>query len=123
MNGEPDLQTNEEVIGTTRKMHLNDGGDGLTTYVTLSWRGGKPVRLGLAASKQGTFERGMLWSLAESITIGLQHGVPLSTYAARLKGAAFDPAGVTGNPDIPMVSSLSDYLARYLAAAEPPKAA
>jgi len=109
--------------GITRRLHLPDGNGGLTCYAVLSWDGPKPIRLQLNCNKQGSVERGLLHVLADVVTLALQHGVPLPEITARLKGVAFDPAGVTGDRAIPIVSSLADYLGRWLDSTEPPEAA
>jgi ribonucleoside-diphosphate reductase alpha chain len=53
-------------------------------------------------------------ALAISISIGLQNGVPLSDYIDKLQYLRYDPQGLTNNPDIPIVSSIADYLAKWL---------
>lgn len=55
---------------------------------------------------------------APSLTtsLALQHGVPLDDIVTRLSGMRYEPSGLTSDPDISRVTSLSDYLARRLAA-------
>jgi hypothetical protein len=47
-------------------------------------------------------------------TLALRQGVPLADVAATLKGVQFEPAGFTGQSDIPSVSSIADYLGKWL---------
>ncbi|MBV6340976.1 hypothetical protein [Candidatus Magnetobacterium casense] len=67
----------------------------------------------LAVDKQGA-ELRVYDLLAISISIGLQHGIPVAKYIEHLKGQKMEPAGVTSNPDIPIAQSIGDYLARWL---------
>lgn len=53
--------------------------------------------------------------LAIAVSIGLQYGVPLEEYIKKLRYQQMEPRGVTSNPnEIPMCSSISDYLAKWL---------
>ncbi len=52
--------------------------------------------------------------VAISMSIGLQHGIPLAEYIDKFKLQKMEPRGVTNNPEIPVCSSLADYLARWL---------
>ena len=45
----------------------------------------------------------------------LQHGVPLKLLADKFAHTRFDPAGFTGNPEVPRATSLMDYIFRWLA--------
>ena len=65
-------------------------------------------------SKQGSFLQGMADSLATSVSLGLQHGVPLATYCDKFIGARFEPAGFTGHEGIGISHSLVDYVFRWL---------
>ena len=56
---------------------------------------GRPVLIEVRMSKAGGLLRGLLDSLAASVTLGLQRGVPLSDYVALLSLARFEPAGWT----------------------------
>ena len=54
-------------------------------------------------------------SLAVLISISLQYGVPLSVLVRKFIHTKFEPAGMTINPQIPIASSIIDYLFRWLA--------
>jgi ribonucleoside-diphosphate reductase alpha chain len=54
-------------------------------------------------------------ALGISISIALQHGVPLSTFVKQYTNYRFEPAGMTDDPDIRFASSLIDYIFRRLA--------
>ena len=65
-------------------------------YVTVATdEHGRPVLLEIRMAKAGGVRRGLLDALAASVSLGLQRGVPLSAYVARLALARFEPAGWT----------------------------
>lgn len=65
--------------------------------------------------KDGSTTAGLMDMLSIAISLGLQHGVPLETFVAKFKDMRFEPLGRTDDPDIPVASSVGDYLARRLA--------
>jgi len=65
--------------------------------------------------KEGSTTAGLMDMLSIAISLGLQHGVPLETYVAKFKDLRFEPLGRTDDPDVPVVTSVGDYLARRLA--------
>lgn len=65
-------------------------------------------------SKSGSTLSGLMDGLASVVSIALQHGVPLSVISAKLVDSRFEPAGFTGNPDIPAATSVLDYVFRWL---------
>jgi ribonucleoside-diphosphate reductase alpha chain len=52
--------------------------------------------------------------LALTLSIGLQYGVPLKVLVDKLLNTRFEPSGITANPNIRFVSSVLDYIARWL---------
>src|SRR5215470_15954131 len=52
--------------------------------------------------------------LALTLSIGLQYGVPLKVFVDKLLNTRFEPSGITANPNIRFVSSVLDYLARWM---------
>jgi ribonucleoside-diphosphate reductase alpha chain len=54
-------------------------------------------------------------SLATSISIALQYGVPLQTLVDKFTHTRFEPSGFTKNPEIPIAKSITDYIFRWLA--------
>ncbi len=54
-------------------------------------------------------------SFATAVSVSLQYGVPLKDLVNKFSHLRFEPAGFTGNPEIPMAKSLVDYVFRYLA--------
>jgi ribonucleoside-diphosphate reductase alpha chain len=66
--------------------------------------------------KEGASFRGLMNAFAQSVSIGLQHGVPLSEYVEAFTFTKFEPAGmVFGDPVIKQAQSVPDYVFRLLA--------
>ncbi|MBI2056389.1 MAG: vitamin B12-dependent ribonucleotide reductase [Candidatus Sungbacteria bacterium] len=66
-------------------------------------------------SKQGSTLAGLLDAFAIAISIALQHGVPLKILIQKFAYGRFEPAGYTENPELQVVTSITDYIFRYLA--------
>jgi ribonucleoside-diphosphate reductase alpha chain len=65
--------------------------------------------------KEGAAYRSMMNCFAISISLGLQHGVPLSEFVEKFTFTRFEPAGVvTGHPNVKMATSIVDYIFRVL---------
>ncbi|HJY73116.1 MAG TPA: hypothetical protein VJ347_15165 [Streptosporangiaceae bacterium] len=65
--------------------------------------------------KYGTSSAGLVSTYAIALSIGLRHRVPLAELIRPGLGQYFMPHGRTDDPDIPMVWSAVDYIARRLA--------
>ena len=52
--------------------------------------------------------------VATAVSIGLQYGIPLEVFVDKFKGVRMAPSGVTQDPDIPLATSIFDYVARRL---------
>jgi ribonucleoside-diphosphate reductase alpha chain len=65
-------------------------------------------------SKEGSTLSGVMDGLALTLSMGLQYGVPLKVLVDKLVNTRFEPSGITANPNIRFVSSVLDYLARWL---------
>jgi ribonucleoside-diphosphate reductase alpha chain len=76
---------------------------------------GCPGEIFIRMAKEGSTIAGLMDSFATAISISLQHGVPLKLLADKFAHTRFDPAGFTGNPEVPRASSLMDYIFRWLA--------
>jgi len=65
--------------------------------------------------KEGAAFRSMMNCFAISVSMGLQHGVPLSTYVDQFTFTRFEPGGmVQGHPNIKFATSIIDYVFRVL---------
>jgi ribonucleoside-diphosphate reductase alpha chain len=69
----------------------------------------------LKVSKQGSTLSGVMDAFAIAVSLGLQYGVPLETYAQKFINMRFEPSGITNDPDIRFATSLLDYVFRRLA--------
>ena len=58
---------------------------------------------------------GIMDAFAISVSMGLQHGVPLATFVRHFTNMRFEPAGMTDDADLRFASSLVDYIFRRLA--------
>lgn len=76
---------------------------------------GSPGELFLRLGKQGSTLSGMLDAFSIAVSIGLQYGVPLETYVEKFANQAFEPAGMTSDPDVRMAKSIIDYVFRRMA--------
>jgi ribonucleoside-diphosphate reductase alpha chain len=84
-------------------------------YITVGmFEDGLPGELFITMSKEGSTISGLMDSLATSVSIALQYGVPLKVLVDKFSHARYEPSGFTNNPDIPIAKSASDYIFRWL---------
>ncbi|HLI16562.1 MAG TPA: vitamin B12-dependent ribonucleotide reductase [Acidimicrobiales bacterium] len=85
-------------------------------YVTVGeYEDGRPGEVFMKVSKQGSTLSGVMDAFAIAVSLGLQHGVPLSTFVRKYTNMRFEPAGITDDPELRLASSLVDYIFRRLA--------
>ena len=85
-------------------------------YVTIGeYEDGRPGELFVKVSKQGSTLAGIMDAFSIAVSLGLQHGVPLSTYVRKYANMKFEPSGMTDDPDLRIATSLVDYIFRRLA--------
>ena len=85
-------------------------------YVTVGiYEDGSPGEIFVRMAKEGSSIAGLMDSFGTVASIALQHGVPPRLLADKFRGTRFEPSGFTGNPNIPMATSIMDYLFRWLA--------
>ncbi len=85
-------------------------------YVTVGeYEDGRPGEVFIKVSKQGSTLAGIMDAFSIAISLGLQHQVPLSTFVRKYANMKFEPAGITDDPDLRLVTSLLDYIFRRLA--------
>jgi ribonucleoside-diphosphate reductase alpha chain len=77
---------------------------------------GEPGEIFVRMAKEGSTISGLMDSFATAISLALQHGVPLRLLIDKFSRTRFEPAGFTGNPEIPRATSIMDYIFRWLAA-------
>ncbi|MCE9574438.1 MAG: vitamin B12-dependent ribonucleotide reductase [Deltaproteobacteria bacterium] len=84
-------------------------------YITVGmYLDGTPGEIFVRMAKEGSVIAGLMDSFATAISLALQHGVPLQILIEKFKGTRFEPAGFTGNQEIPIATSIMDYLFRWL---------
>ena len=85
-------------------------------FVTVSeYDDGRPGEIFIKVSKQGSTLAGIMDAFSISLSLGLQHGVPLATYVRQYSNVRFEPAGMTDDADLRIATSIIDYLFRRLA--------
>jgi ribonucleoside-diphosphate reductase alpha chain len=85
-------------------------------YVTVGmYEDQSPGEIFVRMAKEGSVIAGLMDSFATAISLALQHGVPLHVLIEKFKGTRFEPSGFTGNQEIPIATSIMDYLFRWLA--------
>jgi ribonucleoside-diphosphate reductase alpha chain len=84
-------------------------------YLTVGmYEDGRPGEIFIKMSKEGSTLSGVMDGLALTVSLGLQYGVPLKVFVDKLLNTRFEPSGITPNPNIRFVSSVLDYIARWL---------
>src|SRR5260370_5096462 len=84
-------------------------------YITVGlYEDNRPGEVFIKMSKEGSTLSGIMDGLALTISLGLQYGVPLKVFVDKLLNTRFEPSGITPNPNIRFVSSVLDYIARWL---------
>ncbi|MXZ87822.1 MAG: vitamin B12-dependent ribonucleotide reductase [Dehalococcoidia bacterium] len=84
-------------------------------YMTVGlYEDGTPGELFVNVSKQGSTVMALMDSLAMLTSYALQYGVPISALASKMQGSRFEPSGPTGNQEIPIATSITDYIFRWL---------
>src|SRR5579859_4779158 len=84
-------------------------------YITVGmYEDGRPGEIFIKMSKEGSTLSGVMDGLALTISLGLQYGVPLKVFVDKLVNTRFEPSGITSNPNVRFVSSVLDYIARWL---------
>jgi ribonucleoside-diphosphate reductase alpha chain len=102
----------DERRAITHKFSINEHEGYLTVGL---YEDGQPGEIFLVMAKEGSTISGLMDSLATSISIALQYGVPLQTLVDKFSHTRFEPSGFTKNPEIPIAKSITDYIFRWLA--------
>jgi ribonucleoside-diphosphate reductase alpha chain len=84
-------------------------------YITVGlYPSGEPGEIFIKMAKEGSTVSGMMDAFATSVSLALQHGVPLKVLCEKFAHTRFEPSGWTGNPQIGLAKSLMDYIFRWL---------
>jgi ribonucleoside-diphosphate reductase alpha chain len=101
-----------ERASITHKFAIATGHEG---YITVGlYKDGTPGELFIRMAKEGSTVSGLVDSFATAVSLALQHGVPLKLLCEKFQHTRFEPAGFTGNPEIPIAKSIMDYIFRWL---------
>ncbi len=84
-------------------------------YITVGlYKDGTPGEVFIRMAKEGSTVAGLMDSFALAVSLAMQHGVPLRLLCDKFQHTRFEPAGFTGNPEIPIAKSMMDYIFRWL---------
>jgi ribonucleoside-diphosphate reductase alpha chain len=84
-------------------------------YVTVGlYPDGQPGEIFMKMAKEGSTVSGLMDTLATTISVALQYGVPLKDLVNKFAHVRFEPSGFTGNSEIPIAKSIVDYIFRWL---------
>lgn len=99
--------------GYTQKTKIG----GQSVYLrTGEYENGQIGEIFIDMHREGAAFRSLMNCFAISISLGLQHGVPLEEFVDAFVFTKFEPSGtVIGNPHIKMTTSVIDYIFRELA--------
>ena len=100
----------------TRKaiIHKFNIGETRAYLIVGLYEDGTPGEIFVNVDKLGSTISGLVDSFAILMSFALQYGLPLKELVAKFKHVRFEPAGFTGNKDIPMASSIIDYIFTWL---------
>ena len=84
--------------------HFRLGGSDGYVMVGL-YEDGRPGEVFIKVAKQGSALSGLLDAIGIAVSIGLQHGVPLSLFVSKFKGMSFDPSGWANGKHHPSLMS------------------
>lgn len=88
---------------------------GVKGYFTVGmFENGDPGELFITVAKEGSTLRGLIDGIGVSVSMALQHGVPLETLVEKLSYMRFEPQGFTGDPDIKIAHSILDFIFRWI---------
>jgi ribonucleoside-diphosphate reductase alpha chain len=84
-------------------------------YLTVGvYEDGLPGEIFINMSKQGSTISGLMDAFATSVSLALQHGVPLEVLCGKFTHMRFEPSGWSGHPKIGYANSIVDYVFRWL---------
>lgn len=104
----------------TQKVYITEkDGKRHTFYLSFGEYGdGRLGEIWVEASKEGTFLRGVLGSLAKQVSLSLQSGVSIGEIVKLLQGMDYPPggkvSGLEGGSVVTECSSISDWIAQEI---------
>jgi ribonucleoside-diphosphate reductase alpha chain len=112
----PTIPDKRQRLDTTRTgiIHKFSVGE-FEGYITVGlYRDGTPGEVYIIGNRTGSTTRGYLDTIGLLFSLALQYGAPLDKVVEKLTGTRFEPSGITGNGDIPVATSVVDYISRWL---------
>ena len=107
------LPNDRESLTHKFTIYTNEGE--LDGYLTVGfYEDGSPGEIFIRVAKIGSLVQGLLSIIAMSVSVSLQHGVPLQVFVDKYTHQKFEPCGMTSNPEIPFAKSLPDYIFQWL---------
>ncbi len=101
----------EERASVTHKFEVG-GHEG---YITVGlYPDGCPGEIFVTMAKEGSTVSGLMDSFSCSISLALQHGVPLKMLCEKFAHTRFEPSGWSKTPEIGYAKSVMDYIFRWL---------
>jgi ribonucleoside-diphosphate reductase alpha chain len=114
LNGPPKATRNRMPLERPSLTHKFSIG-GHEGYITVGlYPNGQPGEIFIRMAKEGSIISGLMDSFATSVSLGFQHGVPLSVFCGKFSHMRFEPSGWTGSEEIGYAKSIMDYLFRWL---------
>jgi ribonucleoside-diphosphate reductase alpha chain len=84
-------------------------------YITVGlYEDGEPGEVFIKMAKQGSTISGLVDTIAVLTSLALQFGVPVASLARKFQHTRFEPSGHTLEHEIPIASSISDYVFTWL---------
>ncbi len=84
-------------------------------YLTVGlFEDGTPGEIFVVMAKEGSTISGLVDQWAQSISLLLQHGVSLEKIIEKFSHSRYEPSGWTGNPNVGMAKSITDYIVRWM---------
>ncbi len=84
-------------------------------YITVGlYPDGQPGEIFLKMAKEGSTVSGLMDTVATLASVALQYGVPMKDLVSKFAHVRFEPAGFTGNSEIPIAKSIVDYVFRWM---------
>ena len=84
-------------------------------YITVGlYPNGQPGEIFIKMAKEGSTVSGLMDAFATSVSLALQHGVPLKVLCEKFAHTRFEPSGWSGNGKIGFAKSITDYIFRWL---------
>ena len=109
----PAVRLKPALEGMGRRLKIDIGGHEGYVHAGM-YPDGSLCEIFIRMSKEGSMVSGMMDAFATSVSLGLQHGVPLSKLVEKFKNTQFQPSGWTPHEDIGYASSIVDYIFTWL---------